>query len=98
MSRLVRQTRRLLGNYTDYVYKIHKDCVMRLAQWIETARSAGPELNATTYADLAKPTAAVAPFTYRSVAPGLFETITVSELQSDDALCRKYPSFMRAEK
>jgi cytochrome o ubiquinol oxidase subunit 2 len=70
----------------------------KFAQWIETARSAGPELNATTYVSLAKPTAAVEPFTYRSVAPGLFETITVSEMQSDDAMCRRYPSFMRAEK
>jgi cytochrome o ubiquinol oxidase subunit II len=70
----------------------------KFAQWIETARSAGPELSATSYADLTKPTAAVAPFTYRSVAPGLFETITVSEMQSDDAMCRKYPTFMRAER
>jgi cytochrome o ubiquinol oxidase subunit 2 len=44
----------------------------KFAQWLETARSAGPELDAKTYADLAKPTAAVAPSTYRSVAPGLF--------------------------
>jgi cytochrome o ubiquinol oxidase subunit II len=70
----------------------------KFAQWIETARSAGPELNATTYASLAKPTDAVAPFTFRSVAPGLFETITVSEMQSDDAICRRYPTFMRAER
>jgi cytochrome o ubiquinol oxidase subunit 2 len=70
----------------------------KFAQWIDTARSSGPELNATTYADLAKPTAAVAPFTYRSVAPGLFENILVSEVQSDDAMCRKYPTLMRAER
>ena len=70
----------------------------KFAQWIEAARSAGPELNATTYASLAKPTAAVAPFTYRSVAPGLFETIAVSEMQSGDAMCRKYPTFVRAER
>jgi cytochrome o ubiquinol oxidase subunit II len=70
----------------------------KFAQWIDTARSAGPELNATTYADLAKPTAAVAPFTYRSAAPGLFENILVSEMQSDDAMCRKYPTLMRAER
>jgi cytochrome o ubiquinol oxidase subunit 2 len=70
----------------------------KFAQWIEAARSAGPDLNATTYASLAKPTAAVAPFTYRSVAPGLFETITVSEMPSDDAMCRRYPTFMRAER
>ena len=63
-------------------------------------RRAAPvaELNAKTYADLAKPSAAVAPFTYRSVAPGLFDSILVSEMQSDDAMCRSYPTSMRAEK
>jgi len=40
----------------------------------------------------------VAPFTYRSVAPGLFDRIVVSEIQSDDAMCRRYPRSMRAEK
>jgi cytochrome o ubiquinol oxidase subunit 2 len=70
----------------------------KFAQWIEAARGAGPELNATTYANLAKPTATVAPFTYRSVEPGLFENILVSEMQSDDAMCRKYPTVMRAER
>src|SRR5712672_682713 len=70
----------------------------KLAQWLNAARSAGPELNAKTYADLAKPSAAVAPFTYRSVAPGLFDSILVSEMQSDDAMCRSYPTSMRAEK
>jgi cytochrome o ubiquinol oxidase subunit 2 len=70
----------------------------KFAQWVGTAHSAGPELNATTYADLAKPSTAVAPFTYRSVAPGLFENISVSEMQSDDAMCRRYPTLMRAER
>jgi cytochrome o ubiquinol oxidase subunit 2 len=70
----------------------------KFAQWLDTARSAGPELDAKTYANLAKPSTAVAPFTFRSVATGLFDSITVSEMQSDDAMCRKYPRFMRAEK
>jgi cytochrome o ubiquinol oxidase subunit 2 len=70
----------------------------KFAQWLDSVRSAGPELTAKTYADLAKPSAAVAPFTYRSVAPGLFDTILVSEMQSDDAICRKDPMSMRAEK
>jgi cytochrome o ubiquinol oxidase subunit 2 len=61
-------------------------------------RSAGPELNAKTYPDLAKPSTAVAPFNYRSVAPGLFDSILVSEMQPDDAMCRSYPTSMRAEK
>jgi len=70
----------------------------KFAQWVDAARSAGPELDARSYADLAKPSAAVAPFTYRSVAPGLFGSITVSEMQSDDAICRRNPTSMRAEK
>ena len=69
----------------------------KFTQWVDGVRSAGPELNAKTYADLVKPSTAVAPFTYRSVAPGLFDKITVSEMQSDDAMCRRYPASMRAE-
>jgi cytochrome o ubiquinol oxidase subunit 2 len=68
------------------------------AQWLDAARGAGPSLDAKSYADLAKPSAAVAPFTYRSVAPGLFDNILVSEMQSDDAMCRRNPTSMRAEK
>ena len=67
-------------------------------QWLDTARSAGPELDAKAYADLVKPSAAVNPFTYRAVAPGLFNSIMVAEMQSDDAICRSYPTSMRAEK
>ena len=37
----------------------------KFAQWVDAARSAGAELDTKTYADLAKPSAAVAPFTYR---------------------------------
>ena len=70
----------------------------KFAQWLDAARTSGPELDAKTYADLAKPSAAVAPFTYRSVAPGLFGSIMLSEMPSDDAMCHNYPTSMRAEK
>jgi cytochrome o ubiquinol oxidase subunit 2 len=70
----------------------------KFAQWLDAARSAGPGLDANSYADLVKPSAAVVPFTYRSVAPGLFDSILVSDMQSDDAMCRKNPTSMRAEK
>src|SRR6202051_2034812 len=70
----------------------------KFAQWLNAARSTGPELDAKSYADLAKPSAAVAPFTYRAVAPGIFDSILVSEMQSDDAMCRRNPTSMRAEK
>src|SRR6476646_2772347 len=70
----------------------------KIAQWLDAARRAGPELDAKTYAELAKPSAAVAPFTYRSVAPGLFNNIMVSEMQSDNAMCSSHSTSMRAEK
>jgi cytochrome o ubiquinol oxidase subunit 2 len=70
----------------------------KFAQWLESARRAGPELDEKSYGDLTKPSAAVAAFTYRSVAPGLFDRILVSEMQSDDAICRSYPTSKRAEK
>jgi cytochrome o ubiquinol oxidase subunit II len=47
----------------------------QFAQWVTAARNSGPALDAGSYADLAKPSQAVAPFTYRSVAPGLFNAI-----------------------
>jgi cytochrome o ubiquinol oxidase subunit II len=70
----------------------------KFAQWLDSVHAAGPELDAKAYAHLAKPSAAVVPFTYRAVAPGLFDGIVVSEMQSDDAMCRKYPTSMKAEK
>jgi len=70
----------------------------KFAQWLDTARSAGLELDVNTYADLAKPSTAVPPFTYRAVAPGLFDSILVSEMPSGDAMCRGNPTSMRAEK
>ena len=84
--------------FSDMHFNVDAVPAEKFAQWVDLARSAGPELNAKTYADLAKPSGAVAPFTYRAVAPDLFGSILVSEVQSDDAMCRSYPKSMRAEK
>lgn len=43
--------------------------------WVSQVRNSGPELGASAYAELAKPSRAVPAITYRSVAPGLFEHI-----------------------
>lgn len=51
----------------------------KFAQWVTTTRSNGPILDPQTYADLVKPTKAVAPFTYRDVAPNLFSRIASSD-------------------
>jgi cytochrome o ubiquinol oxidase subunit II len=68
------------------------------AQWVNATRSAGPALNAQTYADLVKPSKAVAPFTYRDVAPDLFIDILSSGMHPDDALCVACSPSKRAEK
>src|SRR3982074_2766960 len=44
----------------------------QFAQWVTAAHTRGTVLGVSTYADLAKPSKAVAAFTYRSVARGLF--------------------------
>jgi cytochrome o ubiquinol oxidase subunit 2 len=68
------------------------------AQWIDGARSAGPMLDAGTYAALAKPSSAVAPFTYRSVAADLFNSILGSAMHSHGSAGLAHPTAQRVEK
>jgi cytochrome o ubiquinol oxidase subunit II len=68
------------------------------ARWIDAARGAGPTLDAATYTALAKPSSAVAPFTYRSVAPDLFNGILGSAMQPHGSAGPAHPTVQRAEK
>jgi cytochrome o ubiquinol oxidase subunit 2 len=52
--------------------------------WVAHARGTGSVLNDAGYADLAKPSKAVPPMTYRSVAPDLFERIVEQTLSGPD--------------
>ena len=52
----------------------------RFRAWIDATRGAGPTLDAETYAALAKQSVNVAPFTYRSAIPGLFQQIATQKL------------------
>jgi cytochrome o ubiquinol oxidase subunit 2 len=45
------------------------------AKWITDTKTDGPTLDKAAYADLAKPSKVVKPATYKSVEPGLFDTI-----------------------
>jgi cytochrome o ubiquinol oxidase subunit II len=68
-------------------------------QWVSATRNDGPVLDPQTYSDLAKPSEAVAPFTYRKVAPNLFDGIILgSGMQSGDPLCSTDPASQRAER
>jgi cytochrome o ubiquinol oxidase subunit II len=55
-------------------------------QWVASTRDNGPTLDAESYADLAKPSEAVGPFTYGAVSPDLFNAI-LSSAMADDPLC-----------
>src|SRR5712672_3548865 len=67
------------------------------AQWVSQAREAGPALDTQSYADLAKPSQAVAPFTYRSVASGLFQQILSSPLPTSLPSAQRDSTSQRAE-
>jgi hypothetical protein len=70
----------------------------KFADWMAATRSTGPVLDTQAYADLVKPSKAVAPFTYRSITPGLFASILSAELQPDEGLCVSCPESKRAER
>jgi cytochrome o ubiquinol oxidase subunit 2 len=61
--------------FADMRFTVDAVPAQQFGQWVTTTRNSGPVLDAQTYADLVKPSEAVAPFTYRAIAPGLFNTI-----------------------
>ena len=83
------------------VFKVDAVPADKFAQWVAATRTGGPTLDAQSYAELAKPSQAVAPFTYRAVAPDLFNGILSnvgSVVQSGDPLCLAALPSQRAEK
>jgi cytochrome o ubiquinol oxidase subunit II len=84
--------------FADMHFNVDAVPAENYAEWISRARSSGPVLDAKAYELLEKPSAAVAPFTYREVGPRLFDGILASTMQSEDPLCVSYPTFMRAER
>lgn len=49
-------------------------------RWIEDARSAGPSLDPASYAELAKQSIGVQPFTFREADPLLFQRVVMQDL------------------
>ena len=68
------------------------------ARWVTTTRSTGPTLDAGTYADLAKPSERVSPFTYRAVASDLFNRIVISGTTPHEMSQSTCSQSQRAEK
>jgi cytochrome o ubiquinol oxidase subunit II len=70
----------------------------KFEEWVTATRSTGPVLDAQTYGELVKPSQAVAPFTYRAVAPNLFSGIVSSVSKPGGSSSSTYPTSQRAEK
>ena len=80
------------AGFSDMYFNVDAVPAERFAQWVAATRTAGPLLDAQTYADLVKPSQAVAPYTYRAVAPGLFGEITKLEFVSTEPSPQTEPS------
>jgi cytochrome o ubiquinol oxidase subunit 2 len=70
----------------------------RFAQWVRQARETGSALDKQTYADLVKPSKAVAPFTYRAVVPDLFSSIVNADIGTRDSSLSICSTSQRAER
>jgi len=84
--------------FADMTFKADAVPDEKFSEWVSAARATGPVLDAQTYADLAKPSKAVTPFTYRAVASDLFTGIVMPEMSMDDPtrlVCMASPGAMR---
>ncbi len=66
------------AGFADMRFTVEALPAQQFDQWVTAARNGGPVLDAQAYGDLAKPSQAVAPSTYRAVAPGLFSGIVTA--------------------
>jgi cytochrome o ubiquinol oxidase subunit 2 len=82
--------------FADMTFKADAVPGANFSQWVETARSTGPVLDAQAYADLAKPSKAVVPFTYRAVGSDLFTSIVMPEMSMNDPIRRVCLASSRA--
>ena len=86
------------AGFADMRFTVDAVAPEAFAQWVAATRSAGAMLDAGTYAALAKPSSAIIPFTYRSVAPDLFNGIVGSAMRPHGAAGAAHPTVERAEK
>ena len=86
------------AGFSDMHFKVDAVPAEGFAQWVAATRTTGPVLDAQTYSNLAKPSKAVTPFSYRAVAPDLFKGIVSSLSTPEHASHFVSPTLQRAEK
>jgi cytochrome o ubiquinol oxidase subunit II len=86
------------SGFSDMHFSVAAVPTQDFDKWVSTARSDGPALDAQAYADLVKPSGPVAPFTYRAVAPDLFNSILGAVMHPDDPSPHTNHQSQRAER
>jgi cytochrome o ubiquinol oxidase subunit 2 len=66
--------------FSDMHFDVHAVPPEQFSAWVDKTRGDGPTLTPQTYADLAKQSIGVTPFTYRAVDDGLFARIVTQAL------------------
>src|SRR3984893_395858 len=66
--------------FSDMHFDVHAVSPEQFAAWIERTRSTGPTLDPASYAELAKQSMNVSPFTFRAADPALFQQIVAQQL------------------
>ena len=84
--------------FADMRFNVEAVPAEGFAQWVAATHSAGPLLDRQAYADLAKPSSAVAPFTYRAVVPNPFKGILSAGMQPADPSQLTHPASQRTER
>ena len=86
------------AGFSGMYFNVNAVPAEKFAPWVAETRTSGPALDAQSYAELAKPSQAVAPFAYRAVAPNLFNGIVSSVSTPQQASRLVSPTSQRAEK
>ena len=84
--------------FSDMRFTVDAVSDNRFAQWVRETHDTGPMLNAQSYADLAKPSKAIAPYTYRAVTADLFSGIVNTASAADDPSQSICSTSQRAER
>lgn len=84
--------------FSDMRFTVDAVTDNRFSQWVRQARETGPTLDTQSYADLAKPSKAVAPFTYRTVAADMFSGIVNAGMGTQESSQSICSTSQRAER
>jgi cytochrome o ubiquinol oxidase subunit 2 len=86
------------GGFSDMHFSVAAVPTQDFDKWVAITRSDGPVLDAGAYADLVKPSGPIAPFTWRAVAPDLFNSILGAVMHSGDPSRHTDHPSQRAER